>query len=238
MRPSLSILFLLGLLAACSETTEQKAPPPVAPLPKAAQPAPPTTEVAVPLVDSAFLADTRAKEAVQLRAHRTVVRRDGNRLLLKLTNGKEHVLTDVMAPADSAVVFDFVQHYPRQGYYLVHYTPYEGYGYVLVSQRTGEWTGIPEAPVFSPDSTRFVIAYGELDSPVSAILEVYRFTARGLKREFMRSPNHWGPANPRWLDSTTIQFERVALTNTGKKRGTDGFLLKMPNDQWRMAHKE
>ena len=148
--------------------------------------------------------------------------------------------------------FDFVDHPakktavthsgalpPRLGYYLVHYSLYEGDGYLLISQRTGELTGVAAAPVFSPDSTRLVIASVALEAAYNpTLLQIYKLTKKGLQKEFSEEPINWGPANARWLDSVTVEFDKQELimtTDSSSNQTTATLLLqKQANGKWRV----
>ena len=95
-------------------------------------------------------------------------------------------------------------------HHLIQVVLPEGSLHVMVDAATGAMTEIDAAPVMSPDGSRFATASLDLVAGHGPNrFRIYRMSPNGPVIEWSFEPKEWGPADPVWLDTSRIRFDRV-----------------------------
>ncbi|MCW3463262.1 hypothetical protein [Chitinophaga nivalis] len=143
----------------------------------------------------------------------TLVKRSGDKLIFKLENGKEQVLTNNQSEGDDYVNYTYLTNYPqiKQKGVLLNY--YEGMGYTLVNTQNGDTVYTWSPAVISPDKKYLVTASMDL---------VAAFDPNGFQL-YEISPNYqvkligekylekWGPVDVQWIDNKTLICKHVTI---------------------------
>jgi hypothetical protein len=181
----------------------------------------------------------RDAEARRIRGAGGRVVRDGAVLRITPAGGAPVVLAD-----DSTEGFDYERYryrafLRRAGYHLVEVTFWESTGFLLVSDRTGSATQVPEAPLFSPDGTRFA----SVSMDLAAFYEPNRVEIWKASREKPAleweldldgeagSPE-WGPSDARWLDDRTLEFVKNEPTDDPEVLRRTRMRLRLQGGRW------
>jgi hypothetical protein len=121
-------------------------------------------------------------------------------------------------------------------YYLVRAIGYEGAGYLLVCQKTGQTISLFGPPVFSPDGQRFVDVSLDLDAGYHPnLIGIYKMDADKYAIEWSHAYEGMkGPANPVWLDNTAIVFFEVTFDKvpTVANLKKSPFIIEWENNKW------
>jgi hypothetical protein len=170
----------------------------------------------------------QAVERVRLGVPNAPARRDGERLLIRLTRGDTLVLTNAPDSADVAgASYSYVGHLHPIAHHLVEVQYYEGRAFLLVNERTGRRTVIAGQPSISPDSLRIVTTSVDLEAEYDPTeIAVWRVDADSLVLEWRLDPRNvvahadsaWGPADADWVTSTEIRVSKEH--RFGRRGGT------------------
>lgn len=153
--------------------------------------------------DCALLEEDRALAAEEQ------VTRSGDTLVIRLSDGGQRRLVDRGTQAET-VRFAYAGYFEAIGYHLVRVSFYEGSEYRLVHGATGEITTAESFPHLSPDARRLVVAANEgVAGYAPNLLQVWRVTDGALAVEWQVRPDDWGADAARWVDSTTVRFDRT-----------------------------
>ncbi len=157
--------------------------------------------------------------------------RQGKTLTLNYADGKSRSFLDQTACTgfEDCIHYYLKAYYPRHGYFLLDVYRYEGGLYLLVRERDGKEEVIRGEPILSPDGAAFVSAcFNDIDCNA---LEVYRFTERGIWREFAHAPEDYSVYKVRqWDGDNKVLLERV--TYEGKKEIHDDAQLLFSEGRW------
>ncbi|MBN2570466.1 MAG: hypothetical protein JXB42_13650 [Deltaproteobacteria bacterium] len=162
------------------------------------------------------------------------VNRNKNELIIQIDNAKP-VTFQNKRPDDiydiSDAFYSYRQYYPKVHYHLIEGNYYEGNNYFLIDGRSGTKTDMHAVPVLSPDAMRFVAASIDPIGYIPTGVQIWRRAKQGLKLEYdslkrlgMKFPI-WGLDNPRWLNPSSIQFDRVEISENYERRVSKGAVL-------------
>lgn len=150
-------------------------------------------------------------EAALIRQYKSLVRREGKTLELKLANGGTVKLTDRDYPeakVEEDRRYSFSGYIEPIGYFLIGVTFWERFGYILVNGATGKQYGIDDAPVFSPNYMRFVTT-NFCDAYCDSRIHIWRITTNALVLEGTIMPDLlWARATAKWESDDSIVVER------------------------------
>ncbi len=174
-----------------------------------------------------------AKEQAAIAPASGKAARKGTRLELK-TSTRTVVLDDDCTNGEPYVRYTFKSFIPEGGYYLIAVTGWEGSGYMLVNERTGDKNNIEGSPVFSPDRKLFVSMSIDLEAGENPnSIQIWRITSGGLKQELnFDTDNAWGPSDPVWKDNGTIAFKKNFFVKPGAEFKSVPALLIQKGDTW------
>lgn len=158
------------------------------------------------------------------------VTRSGDTLIIRLADGGERHLVDRGTQVET-VRFAYGGYFEAIGYHLVRVSFYEGSEYRLVHGATGEVTAVESFPHLSPDARRLVVAANEgVAGYAPNLLQVWRVTDGGLAVEWQARPEDWGADAARWVDPSTVRFDRTRLCD-GRICRTPA-TLRLRDGQW------
>ncbi len=149
------------------------------------------------------------------------VQRNKNELIIQIDNAKP-VTFQNKRPDDiydiSDALYSYRQYYPEVHCHLIEGNYYEGNNYFLIDGQSGIKTDMRAVPVLSPDAMRFVAASIDPIGYIPTGVQIWRRAKQGLKLEYdslkrlsMKFPI-WGLDNPRWLNPSSIQFDRIEIS--------------------------
>lgn len=99
--------------------------------------------------------------------------------------------------------------YNAQGsYHFILRNHYEWSSYILL-QQNGRRLDIPSEPIFSPDTSAFVVASASLEYEMMPnSLQFFRRDKEGWRQVAKVEPKMWEPAQVDWLTDTTLLLKQ------------------------------
>lgn len=155
--------------------------------------------------------EVRALACADSTAHRS-----GDTLTVRLADGRDLPFVDDPR-GEAPGGYHYVGRIPQPPVHVVQQYGHETWPrWIFVSERTGSTAVANDEPLLSPDSSRFVTASqpdwnncSERDHPS---LDVWRFADPLPVLEWRLDPfdcrrrQGWGPTNPRWRGTDTLEF--------------------------------
>jgi hypothetical protein len=149
-------------------------------------------------------------EPILLARHPEIASRNGDTLTLSVGQSKPIIFKNNDCRCESSVECHLVGRIlvkSKPGYLLVSARRWEGHGYVLVHQATGELLSVQSTPVVSADGERFVDLSLDLEAGyLPNYIRIYRLQHDGQKLEWSKSFSDSGPSDAVWLDSRRLIF--------------------------------
>ena len=144
----------------------------------------------------------------------------GAGLLVPLANGDTVELSYVLEGTD--VTYSYRGFLETIGHHVIRssYWMGEGWSHILIDHCTGTRTIMKEMPAVSPDGLRLAMASVDLVAEFApTVLEVWVRNNSGFILEWSYEPMkqrpetnpNWGPRAPRWLNSSSVEFEMVDM---------------------------
>jgi hypothetical protein len=158
-----------------------------------------------------------SNEARAIACSAGTARRSGDTLFIRLDHGSVTKFIEVVGEAPGG--YHYVGRVGARGLHIVRSEGFETPpSWLFVDPRDGRRVASSDEPLYSPDGTRFVTAAEpdwnnctERDRPG---MDVWRFTDSLPVLEWRLDPwdcrteTGWGPTEPRWRGSDTIEFVR------------------------------
>lgn len=164
----------------------------------------------------------------QEKGSNELVRKEDRVLFLKLDNGKEKIIPDIIGEDDiypvSGVysynnssetrIYTYDKLYENINYYGVEVESYTGQAsnifYLLVNKANGNQITLPSKEiVISPDKQRIVSYNSDISGFSDNGFRISLLKDNGnMVSEFSQFLQTWGPYNARWINNTEIQFEK------------------------------
>ncbi|MFA6273977.1 MAG: hypothetical protein WC662_02345 [Candidatus Paceibacterota bacterium] len=153
----------------------------------------------------------------------SLVRKDGNNLILKLDNGQEKILTDDLLQENNRdngcnACYDFDKLYEDINIYGINIYLYEGIRYSLVNKNNGEEIDtISKKIIISSDKKRIVSYDLDLEMGDTNGFEIINIENNQLKSEIKVNPLEkrpqeiWGPSKITWLSDSEIEVEKSVM---------------------------
>lgn len=148
----------------------------------------------------------------------TSVKRQGNKLVIKLGNGKERILNNNMeGDEENFLVYNYAGNYPsvnRKGFHLSYY---EGSGFELVNTQNGDSMVTWSAPAISPDKKYMITASMDLVAAFDPNgFELYSIGNNNeVKKLGEITLEKWGPGLVQWINNTTLISEYITIGEEG-----------------------
>jgi hypothetical protein len=145
------------------------------------------------------------------------VLKNGDTLTIYLQNGASKKYINKLHE-DETYTYEGIL--PKTNYLLFHYEYRSGEvtGFLLVNGRNGSQCSIPGKPILSPDKKRFATSCVDLEAQYNPnSFSIYRFDKDSCRIEYSIEPTDWGATKIRWLNNSSLEFQKSALTETGMK---------------------
>ena len=165
--------------------------------------------------ETTFMDELNAKELEQTKKFAVFVKRDGDTLYLKLGSGSYSTLTDMKECSgwDTCKLYRFVDYFKDVGFYIVFVGYYEGYEYLMVSDKTGENCLVHEAPEVSPDKKRFVAVSASEAHNINGVF-IWRFEDDNIIPELSYEPDEYALYEfVAWKDNFTIHLAKFTRSD-------------------------
>jgi len=164
----------------------------------------------------------------QEKGSNELVRKEDRVLYLKLDNGKEKIIPDVIGEDDiypvSGVfsynhssetrIYTYDKLYKDINYYGVEVESYTGQAsnnfYLLVNKANGNQITLPSKKiVISPDRQRIVSYNSDISGFSDNGFRIFLLKESGnIIFEYAEAPLGWGPYGVKWINNTEIQFDK------------------------------
>jgi hypothetical protein len=180
---------------------------------------------------------TAKREAAQIKLFSQKVIREKDQLKLTLESGSKLVLTNADLSSERRRIYRFITFFPQTGYFLVHVSSWEGFGYRMIHGSTGKITPVVGIPAISPDLKRFVATSLDLEAGYKPNrIQIYRFGTGGLEREWHKDFAGSGPSNASWVDPETIFYFENTSPDGGQTYKKKDRILKLGSDGWELVN--
>ncbi|MFY0252381.1 hypothetical protein ACDQ55_00355 [Chitinophaga sp. 30R24] len=161
----------------------------------------------LPPVDSSE-ADVLAKDSL--------VKREGNKLVIQLQNGKQRIMTNNNSDGDDYIGYTYAANYPaikRKGFFVAYY---EGNGYELINALDGDSMMTWSAPSISPDKKYMVTASMDLVAAFDPNgFQLFSINNNEIKQIGEANLDDWGPGMVQWINNKTILSEYITINDDG-----------------------
>jgi hypothetical protein len=135
-------------------------------------------------------------------------KRNGNDLLLSLSNGQTKVLKNNTKEDEDYEVYQFLM-LDANGYYIVAVFYFESYAYLLINPLNGGTTRTIGYPVFSPDKKQY--AAGNYDMVAAFTFNGIDFlsvTKDSIYSNVTMDFITWGPEELKWKNDSTLYIKQ------------------------------
>ncbi|NLV66264.1 MAG: SH3 domain-containing protein [Spirochaetes bacterium] len=154
------------------------------------------------------------------------VKRNGNTLTIRCSNGKVVEFTDENSETDQYMGYLLRHHYKIPNLYLIFIQYYEGGEYYILNSAGGEQEKIWDVPVFSPDNTRFICTSEDLEAGYGYTgIQVFRIENSKFIKEY-EVKLQWGPSHPVWVNNNKINLVRNEYIDLRERTSPDKRYLK------------
>jgi hypothetical protein len=155
-------------------------------------------------------------EKYQLRHYGDLVKRDNNKLILKIDNGNDIVLENITGEFDGDMLYSFQEFFENINTYLIHIQYYEGIEFYIINKSSGEMTKVPGLIKISPDNTRLISFSIDLEAGYSPNgFVIYLIDNNSYLKDFEYYTNDWGPSNVEWITDKKIDIEKTEWKGSG-----------------------
>jgi hypothetical protein len=161
-------------------------------------------------------------EPILLARHPEIATRNSDALTLSVGQGAPVIFKNIDCKCEASVEYHLVGRVvveSKPGYFLVSARRWEGHGYVLVHQATGDLLSVQSIPVVSDDGDRFVDLSLDLEAGyLPNYIRIYRLQQDGQKLEWSKSFPDSGPSDAVWLDSRRLIFVENRISQAHEAR--------------------
>ncbi len=180
------------------------------------------------LAAAVFVLESDSLEKIHLRADSSFVKRNGDTLFLKISNGRinkfinTHDSSNKSEPDESYEHFLYLGFRDDIGQCIVNFSGYEEYGYYLIDKKTGDETLMSTEPIVSPDKKCFINSYSTENFNG---LELYKNTH---KPELVgtRELTQWQPLEIKWFNNSSL-LVKASFPDTAMQDGFQEGYLKL-----------
>lgn len=151
-------------------------------------------------------------EALLLQQDSAFARRKGHTLFLRLNNGQTVPLEDNTAEDGNFTNFTYKGYYSDIRHFGAFVGYYEGSGYLLVNQQTGEKINTWAPPVISPDKKYILCPSKDLEAGFDNNgFELLSYNNGKIDSLGEIALTKWAPGRIKWIDNTTLVAEYVTV---------------------------
>ena len=152
------------------------------------------------------------------------VKRIGRKLIFNVPGTKKKViLENTSAEQDiedeSGIIrYNYLGNLKDISQWLVVIYYYEGWGYLMIDQRTGEKKEVYGIPAISPDKKKFICSSADLIADYNYNgLQLFKVNKKGIELEWERKLTKWGPEKLVWETKNSILAEQIVLDSAFKE---------------------
>ncbi len=197
--------------------------------------------------NSNYLNCEQNNEPNYINGCRHIAVRNGNTLIISLTNKKTLAYTNVLFDSvllnyDSVKTFIFKKYYKANNVVVVERITVNGTIMLLINLSTGKKVETNWLPVFSPDNKRFAVVSGtEFNTYSPEMVEVYINRKGNYEKEFEFKPDgaltYLGLC--KWQGNDRIAIKRInyAKTNASGKPLKSDITLAIMDNKWNVMGK-
>lgn len=180
-----------------------------------------------------------------------LVKKEGNKLIFQLDNGKETILQDVLGETDITPSTGPTENHSRDSRFykydklyedINHYGVYVGYYvgmdnssyYLLINKKNGNQVSLPSRNiVISPDKQKIVSYNLDIQSGFTVNgFSILNLRGENFYIEFELDPSGWGPSNAKWINNTELEFEKTILDDNHNEEIAGSVKFKLLNNKW------
>jgi hypothetical protein len=160
------------------------------------------------------------------------VKRDKERLILNLDNGKQKIYTNFVVEerTNEWKKYYFYDFYKRINAYFILIEHYEGCGYMLLNKSDGFSIDIKGIPMFSPKMDRFIVTTSTGEDSDEGIW-IYRAENNQYTKEYEEMPKDWAISKVEWVNNDKIRIIKAVLKDNRYVPGSS-FYLDYEKNQW------
>lgn len=146
----------------------------------------------------------------------TSVKRDGNKLTIQLTNGKQRVMANNTSDGEDYIGYTYAGNYPaikRKGFFVTYY---EGSAFELVNSDNGDSMMTWSAPSVSPNKKYMVTASMDLVAAFDPNgFQLFTINGNDIKAAGEANLDDWGPGLVQWINNKTLLSEYITIDEEG-----------------------
>lgn len=146
----------------------------------------------------------------------TSVKRQGTKLAIQLTNGKQRIMANNNSEGEDYIGYTFAANYPtikRKGFFVTYY---EGSAFELVNTVNGDSMMTWSAPYISPDKKYILTASMDLVAAFDPNgFQLFSVDNNEIKPVGEASLTDWGPGMVQWINNKTILSEYITIDEEG-----------------------
>ncbi|SEW29233.1 hypothetical protein [Chitinophaga arvensicola] len=146
----------------------------------------------------------------------TSVKRDGSKLTIQLSNGKQRVMANNNSDGEDYIGYTFAGNYPtikRKGFFVTYY---EGSAFELVNTVNGDSMMTWSAPSVSPDKKYVITASMDLVAAFDPNgFQLFSIEGNDIKAVGEASLDDWGPGLVQWINNKTLLSEYITIDEEG-----------------------
>lgn len=139
---------------------------------------------------------------------------DSSMLVLKKISGDTVQFRNHITEDDSYERYDFRCRLAHTPWLVLDISYYEGSGYLMFNQKTGEKKYVENIPVVSTAGNYAAAANCDVDAGFTENgITIFRLDTAGTLTEVYRNlPNYWGPEEIKWVDDATLLIRQSVTT--------------------------
>lgn len=180
-----------------------------------------------------------------------LVQKEGNKLILKLDDGTEKVITDTAGEGDilpetnktenkskDTRIYIFDKLYEDINQYGVIVRYYVGMDksnyYLLVNKNNGNEIYLPsEKIIISPNKQRIVSYNVDLISGFTTNgFSILNLKEGNFYKEYEYYPEDWGPSSAKWINDKELEFGKTKLNGDHDEEIAGVIKFKISNNKW------
>lgn len=146
----------------------------------------------------------------------TLVKREGNKLTIRLGNGKQRIMANNNSDGEDYIGYTYAANYPsikRKGFFVSYY---EGSAFELVNTQNGDSQVTWSAPAISPDKKYILTASMDLVAAFDPNgFQLFSVNGNDIKAVGEASIDDWGPGLVQWINNKTILSEYITIDEEG-----------------------
>lgn len=146
----------------------------------------------------------------------TLVKREGNKLTIRLENGKQRIMANNNSDGEDYIGYTYAGNYPsikRKGFFVSYY---EGSAFELVNILNGDSQVTWSAPAISPDKKYILTASMDLVAAFDPNgFQLFSVNGNDIKAVGEASIDDWGPGLVHWINNKTVLSEYITIDEEG-----------------------